>query len=75
MTDRVRTSTGEVIAMQEESIFIEALEKEDPAERAAFLDRPAPATRPSAGGSTGCWRARAAGQLPERAGHRRGPHR
>ena len=56
ITDRRRTSTGEVIAMQEESIFIEAVEKADPAERAAFLDAPAPATRPSAGGSSGCWR-------------------
>jgi serine/threonine protein kinase/tetratricopeptide (TPR) repeat protein len=37
--DRRTTSTGEAIAMQEESIFIEALEKADPAERAAFLDR------------------------------------
>ena len=34
--------------MTEESIFIEALEKEDAAERAAFLDRACTATRPSA---------------------------
>src|SRR5262249_51338968 len=32
-------TTGGATAMQEQSLFIEALEREDPAERSAFLER------------------------------------